>query len=189
MMGERATWLRTRPHVVLAVLGGAGAAALATTWAEVVAFALLALACALLVVVDLAAFRLPDSIVLPMYPVLFLALTVAAATDGEWGRLGRAALAAGILLAVFLVLALINPSGLGLGDVKLAGLLGAFLGWLGWQQLLVGTLATFVCSAVVALALLATRRASRKTEFPFGPWMVAGTVIGAVAGAALLGAA
>lgn len=186
MLGERSPWLRSRPHALLAVLGGVGAAALAQSLAEVVAFALLALACALLVVVDLAVYRLPDAIVVPMYPVLFLALTVAAATSGDWGRLARAALAAGILLTVYLVLALINPSGLGLGDVKLAGLLGAFLGWLGWQQVLLGTLAAFVCSAVVALVLLATHRATKKTEFPFGPWMIAGAVIGAVAGPVLL---
>jgi leader peptidase (prepilin peptidase) / N-methyltransferase len=188
MLDERSGWLRTRPHAVVAVLGGAGAAALARTSAELLAYALLALACALLIVVDFAAYRLPDVIVLPMYPVLFLALSIAAVTSGDWGRLGRAALAGLSLLVLYLVLALINPSGLGLGDVKLAGLLGAFLGWLGWQQLLIGTLAAFVCSALVALALLATRRATKKTEFPFGPWMIAGTVIGAVAGAALMGA-
>jgi leader peptidase (prepilin peptidase)/N-methyltransferase len=188
-MGVRSSWRRTQPHAVLALLLGAGAAALAQTWAEVLAFALLALACALLVVVDLAAYRLPDAIVLPMYPVVFLMLTVAAATSGDWGRLGRAALAALILFAVYRVLALIDPSGLGPGDVKLAGLLGGFLGWLGWQQVLVGTLAAFLCSAAVALTLLATHRATRKSQFPFGPWMIAGTVIGAVAGAALMGAA
>ena len=186
MLAERSSWLRTFPHGVLAVLGGAGAAALARTWAEVVAYALLALACSLLVVIDLAVYRLPDAVVAPTYPLLFLALAVGAATGGDWSRLGRAALAAAMLLALYLVLALINPSGLGLGDVKLAGLLGAFLGWLGWQQVLLGTLAAFVCSALVALLLLATRRATRKTEFPFGPWMVAGAVIGAVAGHLLL---
>ena len=189
MLAERSSWLRTRPHAVLAVLGGAGAAALAQTWAEVVAYALLALACSLLVVVDLAAYRLPDAIVLPMFPVFFIALTVAAATGGDWRSLGRAALAGGIVLTVYLVLALINPSGLGLGDVKLAGLLGAFLGWLGWQQVLLGTLAAFACSAVVALALLTTRGATRKTDFPFGPWMIAGAVIGAIASQAFLGVA
>ena len=187
MLAERSGWLRTRPHAALAIVGGVGAAVMAQTLAEVVAFALLALACSLLIVVDLAVFRLPDLIVLPMYPLLFVALTVAAGTGGDWGRLGRAALAAGLLLALYLVLALINPSGLGLGDVKLAGLLGAFLGWLGWQQVLLGTLAAFVCSAVVALLLLATRRAGRKTEFPFGPWMIAGAAIGALAGPVLLG--
>ena len=188
MLAERSSWLRTRPHAVLAVLGGTGAAALAQTWHEVVAYALLALACSLLVVVDLAAYRLPDAIVLPMFPVFFLALTAAAATSGDWRSLGRAALAAGLLLTVYLVLTLVNPSGLGLGDVKLAGLLGAFLGWLGWQQVLLGTLAAFVCSAVVALALVATRKATKKTEFPFGPWMIVGAVIGAAAGPALMGA-
>jgi leader peptidase (prepilin peptidase) / N-methyltransferase len=187
MLAERAPWARRRPHAVLAVLAGAGAAALAQSPAEVVAYGVLALACSLLVVIDLAVYRLPDAIVLPSYPLLFLALAVAAGTGGGWARLGRAAVAAGLLLAMYLVLVLINPSGLGLGDVKLAGLLGAFLGWLGWQQVLLGTLAAFGCSAVVAVLLLATRRATRKSEFPFGPWMIAGALIGAVAGPVLLG--
>ncbi|MBK5248662.1 MAG: prepilin peptidase [Actinomycetales bacterium] len=189
MRGLAATesgWLRSYLHVFLAVMGGAGAAALAHTWAELVPFAVLALACALLVVVDLAAFRLPDAIVIPMYPVLFATLTLAAAAGGEWDRLGRAAAAAGILLVVYFVLAFISPSGLGLGDVKLAGLLGAFLGWLGWSHVLLGSLAAFILSALVALTLLATRKATRGTAFPFGPWMVAGAAISAAWGPEIL---
>ncbi len=177
-------WLRSWLPTLLAALGGAGVALAARSYAELLAFALLVPACALLVVIDLAECRLPDIIIAPMYPILFAALTLAALLSGEWARLGRAALAAAVLLAGYLALALITPSGLGLGDVKLSGLLGAFLGWLGWPQVLVGTLAAFLLNAAVAVVLLAARRVHRNSDIPFGPWLVAGAAVGAAVGAA-----
>jgi len=172
------TWFASRTHVLLAVLGGAGAGTLSHSWAELVAFALLALACALLVVIDLAVYRLPDIIVGPMYAVLLLALGVQAAVDGDWSRLGRAAAGGAVLAVGYLVLALLIPSGLGLGDVKLAGVLGIFLGWTGWPNVFVGTLAAFALNAIVVTVLLLSRRVTRKGATAFGPWMVAGAAIG-----------
>ncbi|MBB0991659.1 prepilin peptidase, partial [Dietzia sp. SLG510A3-30A2] len=172
-------WLRSGLHVVLAAAGGFGAAYLALGWADLVTFAALAVGCALLIAIDLAVFRLPDEIVLPLYPIVFGGLAVTAAMFDVWGSLGRAAAAAAALLAFYFVLALINPSGLGLGDVKLSGVLGAFLGWLGWPAVLAGTLAAFVINAVVALVLLAAGRVGAKSGIAFGPAMVIGAVVGA----------
>lgn len=172
-------WLRSGLHVVLAAAGGFGAAYLALGWADLVTFAALAVGCALLIAIDLAVFRLPDKIVLPLYPIVFGGLAVTAAMFDDWGSLGRAAAAAAALLAFYFVLALINPSGLGLGDVKLSGVLGAFLGWLGWPAVLAGTLAAFVINAVVALVLLAAGRVGAKSGIAFGPAMVIGAVVGA----------
>ena len=180
--GTDSAWLRSGLHAVLAAAGGAGAAVLADGWVELVTFAVLALACALLLVIDLAAYRLPDIIVGPMYPVLFLGLAIAAAVSGDWARLGRAATAMLVVTVVYFVLAYVAPSGLGLGDVKLSGLLGAFLGWLGWSQTLLGLLAGFALSALTASILLLATRATRHSEFPFGPWMIAGSVLGAAFG-------
>lgn len=182
-------WLRSGLHVGLAAAGGAGAAGLAgsrlaangivETLPELVAFAALAVACGLLVPIDLAVHRLPDVVVVPLYPVLLATLGVAAMASGDWGALGRAAAAALALLALYFTLAFINPSGLGLGDVKLAGVLGLFLGWLGWYYVLFGTLAAFAINAVVALVLLASRRANRRTGIAFGPAMIAGAAVAA----------
>lgn len=176
---EAGPHLRAFRHVPLAVLGGLGAAVMAASWAEATAFALLAVSAAFLVVIDLAEYRLPDAIVLPTYPLFFGALALAAAVENDWSRLGRAAAAGGVLLVSYFILAWLNPAGLGLGDVKLAGLLGSFLGWFGWPQVLIGTLAAFVLAAAVSLVLLALRKVTRKSEIPFGPWMIAGAVFGA----------
>ena len=172
-------WLRSGLHVVLAAAGGAGAAVLATDWAELLTFAALAVACGLLTAIDLAVFRLPDAIVLPLYPVVLAGLAAAAALSGDWGALGRAVAAGAALLAFYFVLALINPSGLGLGDVKLSGVLGMFLGWLGWPAVMAGTLAAFAINAAVALVLLAARRVGAKSGIAFGPAMVLGAAAGA----------
>jgi leader peptidase (prepilin peptidase)/N-methyltransferase len=182
----RSRWLDSGLHVVLAALGGAGAAALATSAPEAVAFATLALSCSLLVVIDLADHRLPNAIIGPTYPVFFGLLAVTAALNGQAADFLRACLAALAVTIVYFVLAFIAPSGMGLGDVKLSGLLGAFLGWLGWAEVLVGTLAAFVIGGLFAVLLLVARRARRDTAFPFGPWMVAGAVVGAAWGPAVL---
>src|SRR5699024_11115008 len=97
----------------------------------------------------------------------------------DWGARGRALAAAGVLLAGYFALAWINPSGLGLGDVKLSGPLGAFLGWLGWPAVVAGTLAAFVINAVIALVLLAAGRVGLKSGIAFGPAMVVGAAAGA----------
>ena len=186
LAGTESKWLRTWVLVAFAGLGGVGAAMRAGNAAELIAYSLLAVFLAVLVVVDLAVFRLPDVVVGPLYVVLFGALTVAAAVDGDWSRLGRAAAAGGVIALGYLVLALISPANLGLGDVKLAGVIGAFLGWLGWPQALVGTLAAFVLGGLVALVLVVAKRAHRNTAFAFGPWMVAGAAVGAAFGSTVV---
>ena len=83
------------------------------------------------------------------------------------------------------MLALLNASGLGGGDVKLAPTLGLLLGWSGWSAVVVGAAAAFVLGAAAALLLLALRRIGRKGVIPFGPFMFAGTYVGLLYGQAL----
>ena len=87
----------------------------------------------LLALIDLRHRLLPDRVVLPSIAVGAVLLGLAAALEGDWAALLRAAVAAVVLFVVFLVMALISPAGLGMGDVKLAALLGLYLGWLGWN--------------------------------------------------------
>ena len=138
------------------------------------AFLLLAIAAVLLTVIDLRHRLLPDRIVLPTLVLGTALLAIAALADGAWTALLRAVLGAAALFAVYLVLAVISPSGLGMGDVKLAAVLGLFLGWLGWGAVLVGAVAGFVVQAVLALVLLALGRVRRDSDLPFGPAMLVG---------------
>jgi len=69
---------------------------------------------------------------------------------------------------------IVVPSGIGLGDVKLALVLGLLLGWFGWGYVLVGALIAHLIQGAVAIALIAMRRANRNTQLPMGPALLAG---------------
>ncbi|WP_143662043.1 prepilin peptidase, partial [Streptomyces glaucescens] len=83
----------------------------------------------------------------------------------------------------YFLLFLINPSGMGFGDVKLALGMGAAVGWYGWPAVLLGTFAAFVLGALYGGALVVLRRAGRGTAIAFGPFLLVGTLIGVLSGA------
>lgn len=165
------------------LIGGvtAGGVALRFGWsAQLPAWSWFVAVVLLLAFVDLRTRLLPNRVLLPSTAGGVLLLAGAAALDDGWPELGRAVLGGGAAFGVLLVLALVAPSGMGMGDVKLAGLLGLYLGWLGWPVLVAGLFLGFVVQAVVGLALIAVRRAGRTTELPFGPALVAGALAAAL---------
>jgi leader peptidase (prepilin peptidase)/N-methyltransferase len=127
-----------------------------------------------LTMIDLELKRLPNPIVLPAYPVAAALLTLPAITEGEPGRLLRAAICGAALYAFYFLLIFIKPGAMGFGDVKLAGVLGLYLGWFGWQYAVVGGFFGFLLGGVVGLLLMILGLADRKTQIPFGPYMIAG---------------
>ena len=135
--------------------------------------------------IDIDVKRLPDPIVLPSYVVGIVLLAAAAAVSGEWGDLVRALIGMAALYAFYFLLALIYPAGMGFGDVKLAGVLGLYLAWLGWAELVVGAFLGFFLGGVVGIVLILVRRAGRKSQLPFGPYMLAGAFIAILWGGAL----
>ncbi|TFD77160.1 prepilin peptidase [Cryobacterium sp. Sr8] len=147
-----------------------------------VAFLYLAAVSVALGMIDLDTHTLPNRIVLPAYPVATVLLTGGALLAGTPERLLTALAGGAALFGLYLLLALIYPGGMGLGDVKLAGLLGLYLGWLGWAPLAVGVFSAFLLGGVFSLVLVITRRANRKSGIPFGPWMLAGAWLGIFGG-------
>ena len=135
-----------------------------------------------LAAIDLDTKRLPDPLTLPSYVVLGALLLLPAVADGQWTPYLRAWLAAAALFAFYFLLLVIYPGGMGFGDVKLAGVLGLGLGWLGWGVLVVGGFLGFFLGAVVGGGLMLVRRAGRKTKIPFGPFMLLGALIGVLWG-------
>jgi len=148
----------------------------------IVAFLYFAAISIVLTLIDLDTHRLPNVIVLPSYLVAGTLFTIAAALTGEWASLLRAGIGMAALYLFYWVLRLARPSGMGGGDVKLAGVIGIYLGWIGWGALAVGAFAAFLFGGVYGIALMLARRAGRKTAIPFGPWMILGAWAGIFTG-------
>lgn len=130
-----------------------------------------------LAVIDARCRRLPDALTLPSYPVALALLGLAALLlPGGGGHFRSALLGLAVAGAVFLIQVLLYPAGLGWGDVKLSGLLGLYLGWLGLSALTAGLFLGYLSAAGAGLALIAARRASRKSLLPFGPFLLAGAL-------------
>jgi prepilin signal peptidase PulO-like enzyme (type II secretory pathway) len=170
-------WARPGIAVIAAVAFGALA------WrfpgrAELPAYLYLAAVGSLLAVIDVAVKRLPNRFTLPSYAVGLVLLGAAAFLGGHPVRLGHAAIGLAVLWALYAAQHLVAPGAIGWGDVKLAGVLGLYLGWLGASAWWLGTLAGFVLGGLYAAGVLISRRGSRKSEIPFGPFMLAGAMVG-----------
>ncbi|WP_238163124.1 prepilin peptidase [Kribbella capetownensis] len=149
------------------------------------AWLLMAISGAVLGYIDARTRYLPSAIIWPSYAVVGVALIGASAGSGDWGALRRAVIAGVIGFAVFYVLWFVFPSGVGFGDVRLSGLLGLPLGWLGWGEFISGLYGGFFIGALVGIALIAARVMKRKQMVPFGPFMLIGALGGVLLGGPL----
>lgn len=147
-----------------------------------IAFLYLAAISIALALIDLDTRRLPNVIVLPGYPILLGLFAAATLCGAPVESLLRALVAGAALFAFYALVRALRPGGMGGGDVKLAGVLGLALGWVGWGSVVVGAFAAFVVGGVVGIILILTRRVSRKSAIPFGPWMLVGAWVGIFAG-------
>ncbi|MFJ2773646.1 prepilin peptidase [Streptomyces sp. NPDC087300] len=177
-------WYGPRTFVVAPATALVCAALALTTGArpELGVWLLLAPFGVLLAVVDFTVHRLPDVLTLPLAGAAPLLLGGAALLPEHGGSWPGAVYGALALAGAYFVLFLINPNGMGFGDVKLALCLGAVLGWYGWGSLLLGTFAGFLLAALYGGALVIARRAGRKTAIPFGPFLLGGAFVGLLIG-------
>ncbi|MEV7139993.1 prepilin peptidase [Streptomyces tauricus] len=161
-----------------------GALAAATgTRPELAVWLLLAPLGVLLAVVDFRVQRLPDVLTLSLAGAALLLLAGAWAAPEHAGYWPTALYGSLALGGGYFVLFLISPNGMGFGDVKLALGLGAVLGWYGWGTLLLGTFAGFLFGGLYGMGLVVARKAGRKTSIPFGPFLIAGGLVGLLIGA------
>ncbi|WP_207345208.1 A24 family peptidase [Arthrobacter sp. E3] len=127
-------------------------------------------------IVDIRTHTLPNRYVLPAYPIAGVLLLVAALAAGNPQHVLSAVGGAAALAALYWLLWFAYPAGMGFGDVKLAGVLGLFLGFLGWQHVLLGAAAGFIVGGLWGLALIVSGRGTAKSAIPFGPSMLAGAL-------------
>nr|WSW67075.1 A24 family peptidase [Streptomyces sp. NBC_00995] len=177
---------RYAPHIVAPIVTALACAVLAAATGsrpELAVWLLLTPVGVLLATIDRRVHRLPDQLTLPAAAAAAVLLGVAALLPEHGGNWLSALLGGAVLGAFYLLLFLINPSGMGFGDVKLALTLGVALGWYGWDVVFAGGFAGFLFGAVYGLGLVMMRRAGRKTGIPFGPFMIAGALLGILFGA------
>lgn len=128
-----------------------------------------------LTVTDLEAFRIVDRLDIPGTVILALLLTAATAISGDWSDLLRGLGGAGAYFAGSLLLyVIVRGKGFGAGDVKLSAQLGLFTAYLGWGVLGWAVFATAAIGGAIALIMMVTGAANRKTELPYGPPMILG---------------
>ena len=154
--------------------------------AVVPAYCILAAALVALVWIDLREFRLPREITYTAFVLGSIALVVAALVNDEPERIWQAYLGAGIALAIMGGIYLASRGGMGEGDVRLAPLLGLYLGYLNPGIVPIGLFLGFLLGAVVGVAAMATGKAGRRSALPFGPFLAAGTVIAVFAGQSIV---
>ncbi|MFJ2056472.1 prepilin peptidase [Streptomyces sp. NPDC087908] len=133
--------------------------------------------------VDARVGRLPDVLTLPLAAAVPLLLGLAALLPYAMGSWIHSVLGALVLGGAYRLLHEINRDGFGLGDAKLAMPLGAALGWYGWDVLFFGAFAGFLLGSVYGIGLMVLRRADRSSAIPFGPFMLAGGLLGLLLGA------
>ena len=136
----------------------------------------------LLTVTDLDTKLIPNRILLPATVGGLVLLGIGSLAAGSLDALLRGLVSGVGYFVVMLILGLLARGALGFGDVKLAFLLGVFTGYLGWGQVVLAGLGSFILGGLVALVLVVTRRASRKDAIPFGPFMTTAAIVAVVAG-------
>ena len=169
-------WHGVAGTVGTALLSGAMAWRFGWSWA-LPAFLFLCAAGLLLSRIDLQHKLLPNRIVLPTLGIGLVLLLLDAGMNQRWGNLLVAAIGCAATFVIYLILALISPRGMGMGDVKLSAPLGLYLGYLSIGHLILGIALGFIVGAVTSVLLVTSGLAGRKTSVPFGPSMFLGCVL------------
>jgi leader peptidase (prepilin peptidase)/N-methyltransferase len=128
-----------------------------------------------LTVYDLRWYLLPDKVLLPLIGPALAILIVQATAVSSWSVLWKPILAAVLFGGIFYLLAAVTRGrGMGGGDIKLAFVMGLLLGL---QKTSLAMLIAFNTAAVVGLGLMLLGRKGRKSQIPFGPFLILGTVV------------
>jgi leader peptidase (prepilin peptidase)/N-methyltransferase len=169
-------------HVgILALFLAAGWRFHDATWSEMLAFCFLFGVLAALSAIDAEHYRLPDLIVAPAFVVSIPWIAVTSIVDDRPEAIRYSLAGAAIYFGILFVAHLISPRGMGFGDVKLAAVMGLYVGWLGTTfvealaLVLWAMLIGFATGSLYGVGVLIRRRRNR--PFPFGPFLALGTVV------------
>lgn len=182
------------PYVAIAALPGlawrcaiatalvAGVVGLSTGWHGALVYLVpLAPIGVALTLIDWRTTLLPTRIIAPTYGLVVAGIVVAGVLDGDRHAVIRAVLGWVALGGFYLLQWLVYPPAMGYGDVRLSGVLGLALGYLGWAPVVVGGMAAFFLGGIIGTVLSRLSVVDRK-RYPFGPFMLAGALVGIAVG-------
>jgi len=175
--------LAWRAALVAAVSGALIGGAVGLDWPLLFLLPLVPVSVALSVI-DLRTHLLPTKIIWPTLAATVVLAAVAALADDDPRAFVRAAVAGAVVFGLFHALWWVYPAGMGYGDVRLSSIVGFVLGYLGWAELLIGVYGAFLVFAVLGVLRAAARRdrSALRTPLPFGPFLLAGILLGVVLG-------
>lgn len=155
-----------------------------SVWVLIVVLAYFAVISVVLSIIDIRTHRLPNAIVLPSYIVVTVLLALACLAGAPWTAFVGSIAAGALLFCLFYLLRMVPGGGMGGGDVKLAGVIGLLLGFLGTGAVVVGVATAFVLGGVFALCAMVMRRTDRRARIAFGPFLLIGAWCGIASGLA-----
>lgn len=109
---------------------------------------------------------------------MVVVLGIVSVAENSWTPMAAGLLGGLGFFAAYLVLALISPTGMGMGDVKLAAVVGLMLGPLGVGASVVGFYTAFVAGALFGLIRMAVHHSGLRSRLPFAPFMTIGATLG-----------
>lgn len=172
-------------ELATAVLFAAIGARIGLDWA-LPGFLLFGWTLLVLAVIDANTRLIPNRLTYKLLPALAVLMVGAALLQGEPGVALRTLAAGGAAFFVLLSIALVNPRGMGMGDVKLAAFIGVGLGYLSWGHLFFGIFVGFLLGGVIAIVLLLATSRTRKDLIPFGPYLAGGALVALLLGDQLI---
>jgi leader peptidase (prepilin peptidase)/N-methyltransferase len=137
-------------------------------------------------VIDLEHYIVPNRLVAATLVVSVPLLALAALAEGDWRSLRSALLGALLAGAGLLVVNLISPRGMGMGDVKLAVVLGLFLGWIDLGHVVLGLFLGFLLGALGGVVLISLGLRRRSDHVPFAPFLAGGAALAVLVGEPIL---
>jgi leader peptidase (prepilin peptidase) / N-methyltransferase len=172
-------------ELLTGVLFGVVAARLGPGW-DLPPFLVLTAALVAVSAIDLEHFLVPNKVLLAALAVGAPLLVVAAATGNGIDDLRGMLLGAVVGFAPLLLINLIAPRGMGMGDVKLEGVVGLFLGLIDVGHVMLALFLGFLLGSVGGITLIASGLKRRGEHLPFAPFLAAGALVALLVGEPIL---
>ncbi len=162
-------------EVIGGIVGAVAVAALSTPFAAIAA-AFAVLAGVVGAGVDRDTMLIPNRITYPAAGVVIVLVVANAIATGAVSGLNDSLVAGAVLVTLFWLIRVVSRGGMGLGDAKLAGLLGLGLGILGTEAVFVMVVGAFALGSLVGIAAVVRGGATMRARMPFGPFLVASAI-------------